>query len=552
MMVDFINVGLAFLEGFALIISPCILPILPIILAGSLEGNKKRPIGIVIGFVISFALFTFFSRQLVEYSGIDLSLIRYISYALLLLFGIVMLSSYLTEKFAASTQSLANVGSTLTTVNNPQGGFYSGILFGALVGLIWTPCAGPILAAVIVQSVVVKTAFLSFLIILAFGIGAAIPMLIIALFGRTILGAFSVFRNHAVLFRKILGVIIILSVILMIYGGSSYTFIPNKPISIAEISHPKLIDALDYPYKAPAIDGITGWVNSPPLTLNQLKGKVVLIDFWTYSCINCIRTLPYLKDWYAKYHDKGFEIIGVHSPEFEFEKNFDNVKDAVQKDGIKYPVVLDSNYVTWGNYHNHYWPAHYLIDKNGNIVYEHFGEGDYATTENNIRFLLGLNKTTNPSNFETEGNAPETPETYLGYARMETYSSPEQITNDKPSSYSFPANLSENDWALSGNWIVKSENIVSAASNAALEIHFYARKVFAVMGNSTGSPIDVRVLLNGKPVVDGKGKDVIDSKITVNRYDLFEVLSLPESSRGRLELIADAPGLMVYTFTFGS
>lgn len=551
MTVDFINVGLAFLEGFALIISPCILPILPIILAGSLEGSKKRPIGIVIGFVIAFALFTFFSRQLVQYSGIDLSIIRYISYALLLLFGIVMLSSYLSEKFAGYTQSLANVGSTLTTANNPQGGFYSGIIFGALVGLIWTPCAGPILAAVIVQSVVEKSTFWSFLIILAFGIGAAIPMLIIALFGRKILGAFSGFRNHAMLFRKILGVIIILSVILMIYGGS-YTFSPSKSISIAEISHPKLIDALDYPYKAPTIDGITGWINTPPLTLNQLKGKVVLIDFWTYSCINCIRTLPYLKDWYAKYHDKGFEIIGVHSPEFEFEKNFDNVKDAVQKDGIKYPVALDSDYVTWRNYHNHYWPAHYLIDKNGNVVYEHFGEGEYATTENNIRFLLGLNKTTNPSNFEAEGNAPQTPETYLGYARMETYSSRNRITYDKPSSYSFPTDLPENAWALSGKWIVKSENIISAASNAALEIHFYGRKVFAVMGNSTGSPIEVKVLLNGKPVVDGKGKDVVDSKITVNRYDLFELLNLPVSSSGRLELIAGAPGLMVYTFTFGS
>ncbi len=218
MRVELINIGLAFLEGFALIISPCILPILPIILSGSLEGGKKRPLGIIIGFVLVFALFTLFSKKLVELSGLDLNLIRNISFVLLLALGIVMISTYLTEKFSHLTQRLANVGSSFTVVNNPEGGFFSGILFGGLVGFIWTPCAGPILAAVIVQTVIQQTTLNSFLTLLSFGIGAAVPMLIIALLGRRILTQFSFFRNRASFFRKILGVIIIASVIFMIAG----------------------------------------------------------------------------------------------------------------------------------------------------------------------------------------------------------------------------------------------------------------------------------------------------------------------------------------------
>ncbi len=539
-MIDIINIGLGFLEGFALIISPCILPILPIILAGSLEGSKKRPIGIIIGFVIIFALFTFFSRKLVQYSGIDLTLIRHLSYIFLFLFGVVMLSTYLSDRFAHLTQRLAHTGASYSDVNNPQGGFYSGLLFGGLVGLVWTPCAGPILAAVIVQTVIQQASLNSFLIVLAFGVGAALPMLIIALFGRTLLSTFDVFRNHAELFRKMLGILIIASVVYMIYGESfsgSFSQSENQQTHMN-----KLIGGVDAPYPAPEIAGISDWINSPPLQINQLKGKVVLIDFWTFSCINCIRTLPYLKDWYAKYHDKGFEIIGVHAPEFEFEKNFENVKRAVKEDGILYPVALDNNFVTWRNYSNSYWPAHYLIDTKGNVVYQHFGEGEYATTENNIRFLLGLNVTKKTSQFpEAQFNYSETPETYLGYARMEVYSSPESISYDKQANYTYPKSLSEDAWALNGSWIVTPQRIISAAANASVKIHFDARKVFVVMGSSQSTPIQVKVMLDDKLI----------KNIVVQKHDLFEALNLSVSQNGMLELITSAPGLEVYTFTFG-
>ncbi len=538
MQTDMVNIGLGFIEGFALIISPCILPILPIILAGSLAGSKKRPLGIIVGFVVIFALFTFFSRQLIEYSGINPNLIHDISYAILLLLGIMMLSSYLTEQFNLLTQRLVNTGSTLSTVNDVEGGFISGFLFGGLVALIWTPCAGPILAAVIVQTVIQQTTLTSFLILLAFGIGAGVPMLIIALFGREIMAKFRFFKMHTFLLRKLLGIVIIASVGYMIYSEGGITLSAAETNNHAAVH---LEDGLFAPYPAPAIEGITAWINSPPLKINDLKGKVVLIDFWTFSCINCIRTLPYLKTWYSKYQHDGFVIIGIHAPEFAFEKDFNNVKNAVIKDGITYPVALDNNFVTWQNYHNSYWPAHYLIDKNGNVVYTHFGEGDYDITENNIRYLLGIKESvTTPATTEPVSLA-QTPETYLGYARAERFASPESVLKNTIGVYTFPAELPQDEWALEGTWKIIPDKIISISAGAAIEIHFHARNVFMVMGSAARQPLQVRVVLNNKEA----------HVLTVNSPTLYPVVELPHSDSGILQVIATKPGLEVYTFTFG-
>jgi len=218
MSIGLLNIVLAFFEGVALILSPCILPILPIILSGSIEGGKKRPLGIICGFIITFALFTFFSRKLVFYTGIDLTLIRYISYALLIVFGLIMMSTYLTEKLSIAAQRLTRIGSDIKFINNAEGGFISGIFFGGLVGIIWTPCAGPILAAVIVQTVIQQTSISSFLTVLSFGIGAAVPMFLIAWFGRAIMNRLSFFKAHTDMIRKIIGFIIIIAVGYMIYA----------------------------------------------------------------------------------------------------------------------------------------------------------------------------------------------------------------------------------------------------------------------------------------------------------------------------------------------
>jgi cytochrome c biogenesis protein CcdA/thiol-disulfide isomerase/thioredoxin len=543
-----LNVGLAFLEGFALIISPCILPILPIILSGSLTGSKKRPLGIICGFVLIFSLFTLFSRQLVQISGIDLNLVRQISFGLLFVFGLIMLSTALTEIFSRMTQRLVRVGSSLTTVNNSEGGFFSGILFGSLIGLIWTPCAGPILAAVIVQSVIQTTTAGSFLTVIAFGVGAAVPMLIIALVGRRIMAKFAVFKNHTALFRQLLGIVIILSIIFMMIGVGAVA--PIKTGSSADIIT-DLKHEVKNPYVAPELEDITAWINSRPLQITQLKGYVVLVDFWAYSCINCIRTLPYLNEWYKQYHDKGLIIIGVHSPEFDFEREEGNVKQAVTKEGILYPVALDNQFKTWENFHNHYWPAHYLIDREGSVVYEHFGEGDYDVMENNIKYLLGIQT---PTARIPKSSPPttETPETYLGYARAQAFAQVDLLVKNAVSLYHYPTVILKNEWALEGSWVVAANRIIVEEPNAALKISFKAGKVYAVMGNKTGIPIHVKVLFNGQPLAGEKGDDVENGYVDVDAHRLYTLAVFNKVTSGILELVVTTPGVEIYTFTFGS
>jgi cytochrome c biogenesis protein CcdA/thiol-disulfide isomerase/thioredoxin len=549
---DIITIILGFIEGFSLITSPCILPILPIILAGSLTGSKTRPLGIITGFTLSFAFFAFFSRQLVQYSGIDLNLIRYIAYGILLLIGLLMLSTYLTEKFSLLAQRLANLASIFSSKSNVEGGFLSGLFLGGLVALIWTPCAGPILAAVIVQIAIQKTTITGFFTLLAFALGAAVPMIIIALYGMKIVDTFSFFKTHSVLFRRILGVIIIASVGYMIHLERGFAISSVDKQTGIRTSY-ALEKGLWQPYPAPAIGGIRAWINSPPLQLTELKGKVILIDFWAYSCINCIRTLPYLKDWYNKYHDKGLVIIGVHTPEFDFEKNIANVQRAVKHDGILYPVALDNQFVTWRNFNNLYWPALYLINRQGDVVYRHFGEGDDEVTENNIRFLLGINGLTTPTPLPREPYSfTQTPETYLGYARADSSFSPSLI-HDQVAHYNFPLELPVNSWGLQGAWQVRPDKIIAAEANAALKIHFNARKVFIVMGNSNAKhPISVKLLLNGEQLITGKGKDVRDSQILVDKYSIYEVVQLKQFASGILQLTTREPGVEIYTITFGS
>ncbi|MBI3440378.1 MAG: cytochrome c biogenesis protein DipZ, partial [Proteobacteria bacterium] len=417
-MTNIVEPGLAFLEGLALIVSPCILPVLPLVLCASADGGKRRPFGIIIGFVGSFSLFAFASRKIVTALGVDVDLFKNISLLLLFLFGLVLLSSTLSEKFSLWTQGLARLGNRVTT--SGEDGLISGILIGALIGLIWTPCAGPILAAVLVQVIRQQTDLAGYLIILSFSIGAGLPMLAVALIGRSLIGQLGFLTRHTETVRKAFGGIMIAAVIFIASGADLQSLLTwEKPTSVPTTKAWRLEKALERPYPAPEFSGIDAWLNSPPLKMSDLKGKVVLVDFWTYSCINCVRTLPYITEWDKKYRDKGLVIVGMHSPEFEFEKKAENVTAAIAAHGIHYPVALDNSLSTWINFSNNYWPAHYLIDREGRVVYTHFGEGEYDVTENNIRFLLGLKDKT-PVKPGAIDNSIQTPETYLGYARSGT------------------------------------------------------------------------------------------------------------------------------------
>lgn len=320
----------------------------------------------------------------------------------------------------------------------------------------------------------------------------------------------------------------------------------------AAAAPPLLTHALEQPYAAPELGGITGWINSAPLRLADWRGKVVLVDFWTYSCINCLRTLPYITAWYDKYHAQGLEIIGIHAPEFAFEKKLENVQKAVKRFGIHYPVALDNDLTSWGNFKNQYWPAHYLIDRQGRVVATHFGEGNYDVTENNIRALLGATEQAPPVVAAPVSTPQQTPETYLGYGRAERNDNAGALREEAVAAYEFPTMLPLHHWALQGDWQVQGEYIRAAKPGTALRLHFSARKVFLVLGAAAETPVTAHIVLNGKPVPNADGVDVKDGVLTVAHEMLYTLVDQNAAQDGMLEIQAVAPGLQAYVFTFGN
>ncbi|MDP9195840.1 MAG: cytochrome c biogenesis protein DipZ [Pseudomonadota bacterium] len=535
---QFLNIILALAEGFGLALSPCILPVLPFLLASSIGGSRIRPFLVIGSFVVSFTAFALLSRQLLVLTGVPQDILQKGAYVLLLLLGLVMVVPFLEERFARLTGGLAD---RAQGVGQNAQGVWGAVLTGFLIGVVWIPCAGPLLAAALVQVIQAQTGMEAVATVAAFGIGAGIPMLAIALAGQYLTRAVRFLSHHATGIRRAMGVLIVAFSLLALAGFNlgEWAVIATSRNEAKVSGSTTLEHALPQPYPAPAIGGISRWFNSPPLEMSQVKGKVVLVDFWTYSCINCIRTFPYLKDWYAKYRDQGFEIVGVHSPEFAFEAEADNVKKAIEKFGITWPVAMDNDFVTWKNFRNRYWPGHYLISRDGQVVYTHSGEGDYGITENNIRVLLGLNRATAMPAETDASSAGQTPEIYLGYRRAKN--SPSPLVRDVEHPYSFPDTLPLHHWALKGSWRVEAQRIVAAEAGAALRLHFRAGKVFLVLGTRGGKPVDVRLILDGQPL---KG-------ITVDHHTLYSVVTQDQVRDGILEIIATEPGLEAYAFTFG-
>ncbi|PJA45052.1 hypothetical protein CO174_05200 [Candidatus Uhrbacteria bacterium CG_4_9_14_3_um_filter_50_9] len=339
------------------------------------------------------------------------------------------------------------------------------------------------------------------------------------------------------------------------FAGAIYLGSQMNPVREASED---IVRAEDLPILGtmPDIEGIAGWINSDELTQSDLEGKVVLIDFWTYSCINCIRTFPYITEWWSKYQEEDFVIIGVHTPEFEFEKKYDNVVEATVKHGIEFPVALDNDYVTWRNFSNHYWPAKYIFDQQGNLRYTHFGEGAYDETEGVIQALLGVSMDLTEAEFPDFANI-RSPETYFGYWRTENFASNENLVEDVPTTYSLPEALSLNEWALLGEWNIQYQHAEAIGAGAKFQFHYSASVANLVMATSDGTLQDVIVRLDGEVVpTESLGTHIMKDELTGGTFvqvefsDLYELIR-SEPGEHILEIETLEPGLEIYAITFG-
>lgn len=581
-------IGFAFLAGIVTILSPCILPILPIVLSGSLPAGrqvsgsgKRKPQGIVTGFVLSFTFFTLFLSGLVKATGVSADALRSISIIIILIFGISLLLpqfQVIMEKlFSRVSNKFAAPGGSL-----PAGrqGFLGGVLIGLSLGLIWTPCVGPILASVITLAATSDVSLAAFFITLAYSIGTAIPMFAIMYGGRGLLQKIPWLLPNTEKIQKGFGVLMILTAIGIFfnidrrfqtyiletfpgYGVGLTKFEDNEMVKnqLQNLFNPSASsgqkksgtdDSGMQKIKAPEIIPGGLWFNSQPLSVEQSKGKVILVDFWTYTCINCQRTFPYLKEWHEKYNDKGLVIIGVHSPEFEFEKNPENVRNAISDFGLKYPIIQDNYFATWSAYENRYWPAKYLIDKDGYIRYTHYGEGAYVETEKVIQNLL--NETGQNVHIDIKNDTDRSVqtgvshETYLGHQRMKFLMESGKAKSGVQK-FALSKNISQNTFSFGGTWEITEESAV-AKENAVLVYNFNASKVFLVMnpGESSGK---IKVSLDGK-LVDQKfaGKDVKNGFTLVDSDRLYELIDLRGSSGNHLLQLEFTEGISTFAFTF--
>jgi cytochrome c biogenesis protein CcdA/thiol-disulfide isomerase/thioredoxin len=543
--------GIAFLAGVVTAISPCILPVLPILLAGSATStNRRRPYAIVTGLVVSFTTFTLAGAALLSALGLPEDLLRDIAIVALL----VLAASLLSRRVAWLLER-----PFLVLTRRRVGADANGFVVGLSVGLVFVPCAGPVLAAITALAASGEVGGRIVLVTGAYAVGAGVPMLAYAIGGQRLGSSLRVVRTHAPAARKVAGVVVGATALAIAFSADQRftTVVPGYTEALQERiersstarteleklsgSGEAIAAAEGATPRAPDFRGIERWLNTPDgsaLSIDELRGRVVLVDFWTYSCVNCLRTLPQLRAWDGAYRRAGLTIVGVHSPEFAFERVTENVRAAVERLGVRYAVALDNDFATWRAYSNDYWPAKYLIDRSGRVRYVHFGEGAYAETESVIRRLLGKNvrvaRTVVPDRTPTDLT---TRETYLGYARLENFANRSPIAFDAEADYRFPkGSLLPDQIAYDGSWTVEPSRIV-AGRDARLRLDFQANDVFLVLAGSG------RV----EALVDRRRLRTLRVSGTPR---LYTVARFPKLTRGLLEL-RFSPGLEGYAFTFG-
>jgi cytochrome c biogenesis protein CcdA/thiol-disulfide isomerase/thioredoxin len=541
-------IAVGFAAGLITALSPCVLPVLPILLAGGATGGRRKPYAIIAGLVASFTAFTLAGVWLLDALGLPKDVLRNVALALLFLVAASLLFPRLG---IVLERPLARLG------RRPSGDLGGGLLLGAALGLVFVPCAGPVLAAVTVVAASRDLGVDVVALTLAYALGAAVPMLLVAAGGRWAAGMQAV-RAHGLGVRRALGAVVAVTALAIALGADSrfQTAVPGYTESLqsrfeqSDVAERELDRITGRAHgeaseeglrdfgPAPDFAGISSWLNTAaPLSIAELRGQVVLIDFWTYSCVNCLRTLPFLRAWDRTYRGDGLRIVGVHTPEFAFEHERDNVRGAVERLGLRYPVALDNDYGTWNAYANRYWPAKYLIDRDGHVRYVHFGEGAYKETEQVIRTLLAERSGTQlaaEAIAEAMPSREATPETYLGYDRLAGLANP-RVEPDREAVYRLPATLAADQLAYGGRWLVENERAL-AGRDARLRLRFRAQEVNLVLGGRGR----VAVRLDGRPV----------RTVAVGGSRLYRLLELPRFHTGLLEL-RFTRGVAGYAFTFG-
>jgi cytochrome c biogenesis protein CcdA/thiol-disulfide isomerase/thioredoxin len=563
------------LGGLITGISPCILPVLPVIfLSGGAQSARVgapeftprvsswRPFAVVAGLVVAFSVFTLLGSLILGALRLPQDLLRWAGIVVLVLIGIGLIIpavQHLLEKPFSWLPQRA--------VGTDRNGF----LLGLALGAVYVPCAGPVLAAITVAGSTGRIGPETIVLTVSFALGAAVPLLVFALAGRRVAERVKAFRSHQRGIRITGGVVMIALAIGLVFNvpQALQQLVPDYTASLQEqfSNSEQIAEQLDLGGlvneqnkelsnctngatelescgTAPDITGIDQWFNTEnnePITLDELRGRVVLIDFWAYACINCQRSLPHLTAWDRAYRDAGLTVIGVHSPEYAFEKVPENVKVGMSRFRVKYPVALDNSLSTWTNYRNRYWPAHYLIDAEGVVRQIKFGEGGYNNTEQLVRELL---VDANPGvtlPLPTEGQdvtpvaGATTPETYLGLGKKVNFGGDEEYASGV-NSYAYPAELADDSFALEGDWNLGFQYATPNASDASIRLNYTAREVRMVLGGEG----EVTVRSGGKTTTFDVGG-------SPNSYPL---LTTDEIERGSLEVTL-GPGLEAYSFTFG-
>lgn len=579
---------LAYLGGILTVLSPCILPVLPFVFARSDQPFRKSGLPLLCGMAATFTLVASLATVGGAWAVRANQFGRVAALILFGVFGLTLLFSSLAERLS---RPLVQLGSKLSGNLDSSPSLLNSFVLGIGTGLLWTPCAGPILGLILTGAAVSGASPHTTILLLVYAAGAATSLALALLAGGRVFAAMKRSLGADLWIRRILGAAVLAGVAAVAFGVdrgvltrlslASTSNFEQRLVALAGPSKserpPMKVDAnpammmsaggnsAGAPDALPDLSGATAWINSPPLTPESLRGKVVVIDFWTYSCINCLRSLPYIQAWYDKYKESGLVVIGVHTPEFPFEKDEANVRKAVRNLGVDYPVAMDNDYRIWRGFNNRFWPAHYFIDATGRIRYHHFGEGNYEESEAWIRSLLEERNHQPPPNSvmkiaaigseaASDLQTVQSPETYIGYIRAKDFASPDGFNKDDAQLYRAPARLELNEWALIGRWKDESQIATALSVPAGIVYRFHARDLHLVLGpGSDGKPIRFRVTLDGKPPGDDHGVDTdANGYGIVTESRLYQLIRQKGGTRDRafrIEFLT--PGVQAFAFTFG-